>query len=100
MLTKDDAGRTYLDLIEAATIIELVGGRDTDAQLMRRAAGVIRSLAPPDEPAGDPNPRDSTNNYFRTCPNGHIAYSTEFDECPSCKIERERATVNRGAEPT
>jgi hypothetical protein len=39
------------------------------------------------EPSVDP--------YFCKCPRDHVAYSVSFDECPSCKIERER-TVETG----
>lgn len=39
----------------------------------------------------DPNPLDPTNKHFRKCLKGHVSYSTLFPECPSCKVERERA---------
>lgn len=39
----------------------------------------------------DPNPLDPTNRHFRKCLKGHVSYSASFPECPSCKVERERA---------
>lgn len=43
---------------------------------------------PAHEPGTDPNPLDPTNQHFRICLRGHVAYSASFDECPSCKVER------------
>lgn len=44
----------------------------------------------------DPNPLDPTNKHFRKCLKGHVSYSTLFPECPSCKVERERAENGEG----
>jgi hypothetical protein len=35
----------------------------------------------------------------KNCTQGHVAYSAGFDECPSCKIERERAAGETSAPP-
>jgi hypothetical protein len=60
--------------------------------VVNEAIEIIADVRDSHEPASDPNPFDPTNPYFRQCMEGHIGYSKAFAECPSCKIERERAS--------
>lgn len=73
------------------------GGWEAD-RLVKARQAVVDAYSG-HEPPADPNPLDPTNHYFRKCLKGHVAYSVSFPECPSCKIERERAAQPPRAQP-